>query len=207
MNHFLVPTAGLPGRVVFGALVLLAVVVFVYSMTRRIRVLAAGAPENRFDRLGTRIWKTLEYAFAQKRMFRDFYAGVFHILIFAGFVVLIVRSLSLVVEGLVPGFTLLPGTVGNVYTLVKDVFEVLVLVGVAMAVFRRAFARPPRLDLTLDAWFILFLIALLMATDLRSSGSTTSAGGFTSGTCCSSRTTFPTRSTSTSSFRCRTSSS
>ncbi len=174
MNHFLVPTAGttagLPGRVVFGALVLLAVVVFVYSMTRRIRVLAAGAPENRFDRVGTRIWKTLEYAFAQKRMFRDFYAGVFHILIFAGFVVLIVRSLSLVVEGLVPGFTLLPGAAGDAYTLVKDVFEVLVLVGVAMAVIRRAFARPPRLDLTLDAWFILFLIALLMATDLVADG-------------------------------------
>jgi Fe-S oxidoreductase/nitrate reductase gamma subunit len=158
--------AGLPGRVVFGALVAIAVLAFVYSLTRRIRVLLAGSPENRFDRVGLRIRKTLEYAFAQKRMFRDLYAGVFHILIFAGFVVLIVRSLTLVVEGLVPGFILLRGPAGNGYTLVKDIFEVLVLVGVGMAVFRRAFARPPRLDLTLDAWFILFLIALLMVTDL-----------------------------------------
>ena len=112
-SAFAVPTArhfaGLPGRVVFGALVLIAILAFVYSVTRRIRVLMAGAPENRFDRIGTRVWKTLEYAFAQKRMFRDFYAGVFHILIFGGFVVLIVRSLALVVEGLVPGFVLLPG--------------------------------------------------------------------------------------------------
>jgi Fe-S oxidoreductase/nitrate reductase gamma subunit len=130
----------------------------------------AGAPENRFDRIGARILKTLEYAFAQKRMFRDFYAGVFHILIFGGFVVLIVRSLALVVEGLVPGFVLLPGAAGSAYTLVKDIFEVLVLLGVGMAVFRRAFARPARLDLTLDAWFILFLIALLMVTDLLADG-------------------------------------
>ena len=171
---FAIPTArdfgGVPGRVLFGALVLIAILAFVYSVTRRIRVLMAGAPENRFDRIGTRVWKTLEYAFAQKRMFRDFYAGIFHILIFGGFVVLIVRSLALVVEGLVPGFILLPGAAGSAYTLVKDIFEVLVLLGVGMAVFRRAFARPARLDLTLDAWFILFLIALLMVTDLLADG-------------------------------------
>ncbi len=42
----------------------------------------------------------------------------------------------------------------------------LTLLGVGMAVFRRAFARPKRLDLTTDAWIILFLIAFLMVTDL-----------------------------------------
>jgi Fe-S oxidoreductase len=156
--------------VLFGLLVLLAIVAFAYSMGRRIRVLLAGGPEPRFDRIGERIGKTLEYAFLQLRMFRDLYAGVFHILLFAGFLVLTVRVLSLVAEGLVPGFMLLPGRVGNVYTLVKDVFEVLVLVGVGMAVFRRAFARPKRLDLTADAWLILFLIALLISADLVSEG-------------------------------------
>jgi len=157
---------GLSGRTVFGLLVLLAVAVFVYSMSRRIRVLLAGRPDNRFTRIGERILRTLEYAFAQKRMFRDFYAGFFHILIFGGFLVLTVRTIALVVEGLVPHFVLLRGVPGNAYTLVKDVFEVLTLLGVALAVFRRAFARPKRLDLTWDAWLILFLIAFLMVTDL-----------------------------------------
>ncbi|HEY3173401.1 MAG TPA: heterodisulfide reductase-related iron-sulfur binding cluster [Thermoanaerobaculia bacterium] len=161
---------GVPGTFFFGLLVLLAVAAFVYSMSRRVRVLLATAPENRFDRIGTRIWKTIEYAFLQKRMFRDLYAGVFHILLFTGFVVLLVRTIALVIEGLVPGFVLLPGAAGNAYTLAKDVFEVLVLVGVAMAVARRAFARPPRLDLTADAWFILFLIALLISADLVAEG-------------------------------------
>jgi Fe-S oxidoreductase/nitrate reductase gamma subunit len=157
---------GLSGRTVFGLLVLAAIAFFVFSMSRRIRVLMAGRPDNRFTRILERIGKTLEYAFAQRRMFRDFYAGFFHILIFGGFVVLTVRSIALVVEGLVPGFVLLPGLPGNAYTLVKDVFEVLTLLGVGLAVFRRAFARPRRLDLTWDAWLILFLIAFLMATDL-----------------------------------------
>ncbi|HWZ86768.1 MAG TPA: hypothetical protein VN032_11235, partial [Thermoanaerobaculia bacterium] len=147
--------AGVPGRVVFGFLVLAAVVAFVYSASRRIRVLLAGRPDDRFTRIPERIRRTLEYAFAQKRMFRDVYAGAFHILIFGGFVVLTVRTLELVVAGLIPGFVLLPGMAGNLYTLVKDVFEVLVLVGVAMAVFRRLFARPSRLDLSMDAWLIL----------------------------------------------------
>ena len=129
---------GLSGRTVFGLLVLLAIAVFVYSMSRRIRVLLAGRPDNRFTRIGERILRTLEYAFAQKRMFRDFYAGFFHILIFGGFLVLTVRTIALVVEGLIPHFVLLRGVPGNAYTLVKDVFEVLTLLGVALAVFRRA---------------------------------------------------------------------
>jgi len=160
--------AGIPGTLLFGLLVLFAVLAFFYSASRRIRLLLALSPEPRFDRIGTRIGKTLEYAFAQRRMFRDLYAGVFHIFLFAGFVVLTVRTIALVVEGLVPGFVLLPGRAGDAYTLVKDIFEVLVLVGVAMAVARRAFARPKRLDLTLDAWVILFLIGLLISADLVS---------------------------------------
>jgi Fe-S oxidoreductase len=161
---------GLPGTWLFGLLLLFAVGAFVYSISRRVRVLLAAGPENRFERIGTRVAKTLEFAFAQKRMFRDFYAGTFHIFIFSGFVVLLVRTIALVVEGLAPGFVLLSGSAGDAYTLAKDVFEVLVLLGVAMAVFRRAFARPPRLDLTADAWFILFLIFLLIAADLVSEG-------------------------------------
>jgi Fe-S oxidoreductase/nitrate reductase gamma subunit len=161
---------GLPGTWFFGIVVLLAVGAFAYSMSRRVRVLLATAPEDRFDRIGTRLVKTVEYAFLQKRMFRDLYAGVFHIFLFAGFIVLLVRTGALVVEGLIPGFLLLPGRAGDVYTLAKDVFEVLVLVGVVMAVSRRAFARPARLDLTNDAWLILFLIAVLIVADLLAEG-------------------------------------
>ncbi|HLN59276.1 MAG TPA: (Fe-S)-binding protein, partial [Thermoanaerobaculia bacterium] len=161
---------GLSGRLLFGLILLFAILVFVYSATRRIRLLLALAPEPRFDRIGLRIRKTLEYAFLQRRMFRDPYAGIFHIFLFTGFLVLTVRTIALVVEGLVPGFVLLPGRAGDVYTLAKDIFEALVLVGVTMAVARRAFARPKRLDLTLDAWLILFLIGLLIAADLVSEG-------------------------------------
>jgi Fe-S oxidoreductase len=161
---------GLPGRVVFGLLVAAAIAVFVYSISRRIRVLLAGRPDDRFTRIPRRILLTLQYAFAQRRMFRDLYAGVFHIFIFSGFLVLTVRTVALVVEGLIPGFVLLRGSAGNAYMLVKDVFEILTLLGVGMAGFRRLFARPKRLDLSMDAWLILFLIAFLLVTDLLAEG-------------------------------------
>ncbi len=164
------PTAqtylGVPGTVLFGLLVGLSAAAFLYSASRRFQALAAGKWENRFDRIPTRIWKTIEYAFLQLRMFRDPYAGTFHILIFGGFVVLAIRTTALVAEGLWPRFQVLPGVPGHAYNFLKDIVELLVFVGVAMAAGRRLFARPRRLDPSVDAWLILFLIDFLIVTDL-----------------------------------------
>ena len=167
---FTAPTAasyfGMPGTLLFGLLLGVSILAFLYSASRRIEALAQGKWENRFDRIPTRIGKTIEFAFLQLRMFRDPYAGIFHIFLFGGFVVLAVRTAALAVEGLAPGFEVLPGTAGHLYNAAKDIVEVLVLVGVGMAVYRRLFARPRRLDLSRDAWLILFLISLLIAADL-----------------------------------------
>ena len=87
--------------------------------------------------------------------------GFFHILIFGGFVVLTVRSIALVVEGSIPGFVLLPGAVGD-------------LLHPRQGRLRGPDARrrrcsagsagpsrgPKRLDLSWDAWLILFLIGV-----------------------------------------------
>ena len=47
-----------------------------------------------------------------------------------------------------------------------DIFNILVIVGVAMAAYQRFFVKPPRLTLNMDAWIILFLIFWLMVTDI-----------------------------------------
>lgn len=143
--------------------------IFLFANTASIRIgaLLAARPEDRLDRPWERLKGVFLYAFAQKRMFRDLYAGLFHIFIFWGFVVLLLRSVSLVAQGLVPGFD--PGTfLGCLtpwYILMKDVFEVFVLVAIAMAVGRRLFARPARLDNSWDAYATLGFIAGLMLTD------------------------------------------
>jgi Fe-S oxidoreductase/nitrate reductase gamma subunit len=172
---FVAPTArdyfGIPGTTVFGMLVAATIAVFAYSASRRFQALLAGRRENRADRLVTRVARTVRYAFLQIRMFRDPYAGIMHILIFSGFVVLTIRTSALVVEGFVPAFEVFSGGLGHVYNFAKDIVEVLTFVGVAMAAYRRLFAKPKRLDLSWDASFILILIDLLIVTDLLADAS------------------------------------
>ena len=145
-----------------------------FANTARVRIgaLMRGMPENRWDHPWERLKGLILYAFVQKRMVRDWYAGAFHLLIFWGFCVLGLRSLSLIAEGLFPSFHLteLLGPWGLGYQFTKDVFEVLVIVGILMAAGRRVFARPARLDNSWDAWATLNLIGWLMVADILADG-------------------------------------
>jgi len=156
----------------FWGFLFVALALFAATAERRIGALMAGLPDDRTDRLWTRLRGVLLYAFAQPRMLRDRYAGVFHLLIFWGFCVLGLRSLALVAEGLFPAFqfTETLGACGLAYQAAKDLFEVLVLIGLGMAAARRLFARPARLHNSWDAWATLGLIGGLMLTDLVADG-------------------------------------
>lgn len=156
----------------FWGFLIVAVALFAGTANRRIGALLAGLPEDRFDRPWERMKGLLLYAFAQPRMLRDRFAGVYHLLIFWGFCALALRSAALVAEGLFPAFHLTEalGPWGLGYQLTKDVFEVLVLVGLGLAAARRLFARPERLHNSWDAWATLGLIGGLMVTDLVADG-------------------------------------
>ncbi|MEJ2420739.1 MAG: (Fe-S)-binding protein [Acidobacteriota bacterium] len=156
----------------FWGFVVLSLGVFAYSAYVRLYALFHARRANRIDHPWKRLKNLFIYAFAQKRMVRDKYAGFFHLMIFWGFVILLFRSFELVTQGLFPGvhFMQLLGPAGLGYELLKDIFEVLVLVGVALAAIRRIFARPERLKNSWDATFTLAFIALLMISDLGADG-------------------------------------
>jgi len=161
---------GVPGPLLFALLLLAAIVFFAYTASRRVQLLllGSGAPDPRFDRPGRRLWNVVEYGLLQRKMFRDPYAGLYHILIFSGFVVLSVRTVSLVLEGLLPGagMPFLPAGFWEGYLLVKDVVLLTTLAGVLLALGRRHVFRKARLDPSFDADLILGLIGFLMVTDL-----------------------------------------
>ena len=157
--------------VLFWLMTLGAVGFFVWTMRQRLATLRAGLPDNRFDQPWVRLKGVFVLALAQKRMHRDRYAGIYHFLIFWGFCVLGLRSVELVLEGLFGWhLTTALGTFGLGYQTTKDIFEVLVLVGIGMAMLRRAVAKPWRLENSLDAWGTLSFIAALMVTDLLADG-------------------------------------
>ncbi len=162
----------------FVLLTIAAVSGVVWSLGRKYSLLAAGRGGVALDRWGERLRGLALFFFGQKRMFLEPLPGVMHALIFWGFLVFTVRSTAMVIEGLTRGWELpfLHTPLGHGYLLTKDVFAVLVLVGVAIAAWRRLVTRPERLEYSGDAWVILGLIATLMVTDLLGDGARIAGG-------------------------------
>ena len=147
---------------------------FAYSATRRWRLMrAARRPENRMDQLGRRIGAVLEFVCAQKRMVRYPLAGWAHIAVFFGFIVLLLNSIMLWVRGYVtggPAYDLwvfgLDQPLGSLYAFLRDVFIVLVLLGVLVFFHNRLVARLKRLTLNFEGLLILLIIFVMMVADL-----------------------------------------
>ena len=95
-----------------GLLIATAVAVFVLLLGRRLKLLRLAAPDPRLDQIARRIRQMLVVGFGQSRQPRYKVAGTLHILIFFGFLILILRSLTLLGEGFQSGFVL-PGLQGS----------------------------------------------------------------------------------------------
>jgi Fe-S oxidoreductase/nitrate reductase gamma subunit len=169
---------GIPGVVWFWILTVIGVGGVVYSLSRRFQMLRLGRVDNRVDHIGERLNHLLVYAFGQKKMFDDPFAGLYHLLIFYGFLVVSLRTVTMVLEGLFAGWELplLHTPIGHAYLFSKDVVELLVLVGLILAVWRRGFQRKERIVQSWSAWLVIILIAMLMVTDLASEGARIAAG-------------------------------
>ena len=169
---------GIPGVVWFWIVSIVGIGGVVYSLSRRFQVLRLGRGENRFDRLGERFRHMLVFALGQRKMFDDPFAGFYHLLIFYGFLVVSLRTVSMVVEGLFAGWELplLDTPIGHAYLFSKDIFELLVLVGLAFALWRRTVQKKPRIINSFGAFLVVGLIGGLMITDLASEGARIAAG-------------------------------
>ena len=104
------------------------------------------APDKRFNRIPERIKSVLKIWLAQWRHPRYMLAGVVHIFLFAGFLILGARSTQLVFIGFVDGFELpgLGGAFGDFYNVLKDYAATWVLVAVVIAAVRRGILKPAR---------------------------------------------------------------
>ncbi|MBK8913074.1 MAG: (Fe-S)-binding protein [Phycisphaerales bacterium] len=146
---------------------------FAVTAWRRWRLMmAAAAPDPRFDAPAARIVGVLRYVLGQARMFRYRAAGIAHALIFVGFVVLGLRTVILAARGFVDrpdfGFWLFDdGTIlGNAYGFIKDLLSLLVIVGVTYFLYTRLVTRPRRMELSVEGVVILLMILGLMLSDL-----------------------------------------
>ena len=176
---------GIP-TVLFSLLIpVIGIAIFTYIIALRLKPLVKAAPDPRLDRLPLRIWNMLKYGIGQYRHPRYISAGIIHIIIFSGFIILSLRSITLVLLGISEGYILpgFEGTVGVVYGIIKDFAATFVLIACLVAIVRRGFLRPERYAVppkygknhTWEAIFVLLLITGLVTCDMVFEGSLAAA--------------------------------
>ncbi len=164
-----------PAALLSFILPIIGIGLFTYIMARRIAPLVRANPDNRFDHIGKRILNLIVIWLGQMRQPRYMLAGVLHIVIFAGFLILSVRSVSLVIIGFSDGFVFpgLGGGLGLVYNFIKDYAATFVLIACIVAAVRRGIYKPKRYavpekygkDHTAEAVFVLGIISTLMISE------------------------------------------
>ena len=129
---------------------LAALVYLVVSLRRRLGLWRQGVGGAATDRPAARLAMVARYVLGQSKVVRERYAGLMHGALFYGFLTLFGVTLMIFVEEdlTVPlaGVHFLHGTFYLVWSLVADLGGVVLLIGVAMAAYRRYVVRPERLD-------------------------------------------------------------
>ncbi len=158
-------------------LIIVALAIFGRTMVGKIQLLRALGPTDRINHLKERFKNMVILAIGQKRLVgrvRERSSGIVHALIFWGFCILLIRSLTLYGEGFHKGFHLpLLGDdhlIGYLYIALKDIMEGTVLLMILFAIFRRAVLKPKRMHNTVEAYLVLGLIGILMVSDLLYDG-------------------------------------
>ena len=163
-----------PGRNLFVFVHLLGIASFAYIAWRRLLPLTRAQRDLRFDRPMARLGKLAKFWFGQWKHPRYSSAGVLHVLIFTGFILLVIRSFSTLLTGVFNTATSIPpGRAGHVYDLITDYAVTIVFACMLVAIARRLVFQPERYAVparygkahTADAIFLLALIAVLMAAD------------------------------------------
>jgi nitrate reductase gamma subunit/ferredoxin len=152
-------------------LVVFAVVLVAFAFILRtlIRLLAKGVVEQRFDMWGERIRSVLVFVAAQARVLAQ-PAGIGHFIIFWGFIFITLGTAEHILGMIIPGFgyeVILGRTADGVLSLLLDVFGLLVLGAIVVALVRRFIFKPQRLKIDdpkakIEAGFILILIFVLI---------------------------------------------
>ena len=164
--------------IILWALVALAGAVAAWRFYRLLRPLLRARPDPRFDRPGERIIGVLRAVGLHERLLKIRYSGILHAMIFSSFIVLFTAILEAFGSGLLPGFSLAPVGGNTWIAWLQDIFAVVILVGLGLAVWQRYVIRPSRFrgSNTLDATFIYLLIAGVVFTMLLQAAFAIAAG-------------------------------
>jgi nitrate reductase gamma subunit len=155
-----------------------------YTIVKKVRIWRKGKAELRTDYPEKRIMAVIRYVFLQAKILKEGYAGIMHAAIFFGFVVLAIVTAIIVVQeditGLFFNYHFIHGNFYLIWSLFGDIFGVVVLFGLGMAIFRRYISKPTRLDTKKTDTFALALITLIIITGFTNEAMRIAATGMLS---------------------------
>ena len=154
-----------------------------YLATKRVllikKTIQLGRAEDRSDAPNERLKTMLRVAFGQKKMFDRPIVGLLHFIVYAGFLLINVELIEIVIDGLFGTHRVLAPLLGSFYPFIINTFEILaalVIVACVVFLFRRYLTKVPRLDTqkhreldkwpALDATIILVVEIILMSAFL-----------------------------------------
>ena len=155
-----------PEKLIFIALIVLTAIAFALPVLKRLRIMAAGRREKRFDAPLGRIVSAFTKVFFQRCTLRNerIASGFMHVLIFYSALSFDTMTVSHTLEGFIPEFYLFGRTrLGLIFSGFLDLAAVLVLIGVAFFAFRRFVLRPKAYATTPGDSAIIY-IALVLVT-------------------------------------------
>jgi Fe-S oxidoreductase len=151
--------------ILFALLLLAAFVLFGSNVRRLVHYLCIGKPVNRSENRGQRLKNVLGIAFGQTKLLREPLAGVLHLMIFWGFLVLLASVAESIGQGVIPGssFAFL-GPLYGPLVFVEELAGVLVTGAVLFSIGRRLLAPPKRLQVSGHAkWDAILILGLILA--------------------------------------------
>jgi nitrate reductase gamma subunit len=151
-------------------LAIVATVVLVWGIVLRVKEWKRGKPaDERLHDWGKRSWLLVKEILFQKRVRGSTLPGFFHSLIFYSFAVLVITT-AVVAMDFDFGTKLFRGWLYVALTVGSELAGVLILVGVAMAAWRRYLKKPKTIETTWNDTFALSIIAVLVITGFLTEG-------------------------------------
>ena len=150
-------------------------IVFGLKFYQRYKLWKIGKPDARLDQVGLRFKLVLQYGLAQGRLLKKKYAGILHVLIYTGFIILFIGTVLIFIQvdftEPLFGLKFLESTFYLYYSITLDVFGVLAIIGILMAASRRLFAKPPQLKNNYDDLIILSMLFIILLSGFIIEGS------------------------------------
>ena len=170
-------------QIIFVLVSIAAIGLFAYKVKQIRRNINLGRDEDLNDNSDKRWTNVMLLAFGQKKMFRNPLVAVMHFVVYAGFIIINIEVLEIVLDGILGTHRLFAAPLGGFYTFLINAFEILaVLVIAACAIFlvRRNVIKLRRfISKDLDGWprsdanYILITEIILMSLFLLLNASDT----------------------------------